>query len=152
MFKFDESMIGKKVRFIDAKAHESAPRFYPEVGTVGEIVGVEENDWAVQWPEMTVAKGFSGKYRWFCGEDEIELIEDSEKISNEEIWQMLKPKMEKNGLEWEHYGYDDKGNPIYLYKDIDVQKAIAIAYRSGYERCMKGRPFKFEGKKAENEG
>ena len=62
MFKFDESMIGRKVRFTNAKAHEEMPDFYPEVGTVGIIVSVEGtdfehlvDDFAVQWPRGTTS-------------------------------------------------------------------------------------------------
>ena len=62
-------------------------------------------------------------------------------MTNEEIWEMLRPKMEKNWLvpHW--------GNKELAYYQSDVINAIAIAYRSGYERAMKGRPFKFSEKK-----
>ena len=62
-------------------------------------------------------------------------------MTNEEIWEMLKPKMRKNGLTpyW--------GNKEVAYYQSDVANAIAIAYRSGYERAMKGRPFKIGEKK-----
>ena len=70
-------------------------------------------------------------------------------MTNEEIWEMLKPKMEKNGLTYLHYGYNGDGKKFFYYKDSDVINAIAVAYRSGYERCMKGRPFKIGEKKNE---
>lgn len=62
-------------------------------------------------------------------------------MTNEEIWEMLRPKMEKNWLvpHW--------GNKELAYYQSDVINAIAIAYRSGYERAMKGRPFKIGEKK-----
>lgn len=62
-------------------------------------------------------------------------------MTNEEIWKMLRPKMEKNWLvpHW--------GDKELAYYQSDVINAIAIAYRSGYERAMKGRPFKFGEKK-----
>lgn len=67
-------------------------------------------------------------------------------MTNEEIWEMLKPKMEKNGLIINNYRVGGKSFiPTYDY-DV-VHEAIAIAYRSGYERAMKGRPFKFGEKK-----
>lgn len=56
MFKFDESMYGKQVRFINAKAHEEMPDYYPEVGTIGIVVPVAGtdfehlvDDFAIQW-------------------------------------------------------------------------------------------------------
>ena len=66
-------------------------------------------------------------------------------MTNEEIWKMLKPKMEKNGLKT--YYRVTPYHHILSYDCADAQKAIAIAYRSGYERAMKGRPFKIGEKK-----
>lgn len=70
-------------------------------------------------------------------------------MTNEEIWKMLKPKMEKNGLKT--YYRVTPYRHILSYDCVDAQKAIAIAYRSGYERAMKGRPFKI-GEKKEKKG
>ena len=44
MFKFDESMYGRKVRFVNVKAHEEMPWCYPKVGTIGVIVPVKGTD------------------------------------------------------------------------------------------------------------
>lgn len=72
-------------------------------------------------------------------------------MTNEEIWKMLEGKMRKNDLQRfnsyevsliEMYGYDYN-----YYKEEDVHNAIAIAYRSGYERAIRGRPFKIGEKK-----
>lgn len=67
-------------------------------------------------------------------------------MTNEEIWEMLIPKLNKNetlikGARSGLFG------PIFYYEEKGVQNAIAIAYRSGYERAMKGRPFKIGEKK-----
>ena len=68
-------------------------------------------------------------------------------MTNKEIWEMLKPKMEKNGLNGIHMGripcsfYLDF-NLIKWYKEDDVHNAIALAYKVGYLRAIKGRPFK----------
>ena len=67
-------------------------------------------------------------------------------MTNEEIWEMLENKMRKNGLEIAGYLQDYTGE-VGCYDEDDVHNAIAIAYRSGYERAMKGRPFKFGEKK-----
>lgn len=74
-------------------------------------------------------------------------------MTNEEIWEMLESKMRKNGLISDIYSCT-KPNGFYLkeaYESKDVHNAIAIAYRSGYERAMKGRPFKI-GEKKKNGG
>lgn len=67
-------------------------------------------------------------------------------MTNEEIWKMLENKMRKNGF---HYSLAyDKNNVEYeMYSKGLVFDLIAIAYRSGYERAMKGRPFKIGEKK-----
>lgn len=80
---------------------------------------------------------------------------DNINLTNKEIWDFLKNKMSKNGLVPKasivHVHAEDYPNNeveiIKTYYDSDVHNAIAIAYRSGYERAMKGRPFKFGEKK-----
>lgn len=76
-------------------------------------------------------------------------------MTNEEIWKMLETKMQKNGLtskvnvintNIDNYP-DNEVEIIKAYYEFDVINAIAIAYRSGYERAMKGRPFKIGEKK-----
>ena len=67
-------------------------------------------------------------------------------LSDYEIYDMLKPKM-KNSNVWNHgyrtVAYDDGYHLV--REDNDVIKAIALAYRSGYLRAKKGRPFKIGG-------
>ena len=60
MFKFDESMIGRKVRFVNTKLHEEMPEYYPKVGTIGTII---PSTWdyfnvkfLVDWPEYSTKK------------------------------------------------------------------------------------------------
>ena len=73
----------------------------------------------------------------------------------EEIWEMIRPKMEKNGLSAymfrtptiENIGGDIKWVEDQVYKANDVHNAIALAYKVGYLRAMKGRPFKIGEKK-----
>ena len=81
-------------------------------------------------------------------EDDIMLIEELPDMSDEEIYDMLKPKM-KNSHVWNHgyrtVAYDDGYHLV--REDNDVIKAIALAYRSGYLRAKKGRPFKIGGEK-----
>ena len=79
MFKFDESMIGRKVRFVNAKAHEKNPRYYPEIGTIGVIVSTKDTDFewfcydfAVQWPKGNT----TGTDCWIVGEENLELVEE----------------------------------------------------------------------------
>ena len=81
--------------------------------------------------------------------DEDKLIKiDETALSDDEIYDMLKQKM-KNSNVWNHgyraVAYDDGYHLV--REDNDVIKAIALAYRSGYLRAKKGRPFKIGGEK-----
>ncbi len=80
-------------------------------------------------------------------EDELVLYNEPT-LSDDEIYDMLKPKM-KNSNVWKHgyrtVAYDDGYHLV--REDDDVIKAIALAYRSGYLRAKKGRPFKIGGEK-----
>ena len=69
-------------------------------------------------------------------EDELVLYNEPT-LSDYEIYDMLKPKMKKSEV------YIDRG----CYYELDGTKAIALAYRSGYLRAKKGRPFKIGGEK-----
>ena len=80
-------------------------------------------------------------------EDDLVLY-DEPTLSDYEIYDMLKPKMKNNNV-WNHgyraVAYDDGYHLV--REDNDVIKAIALAYRSGYLRAKKGRPFKIGGEK-----
>lgn len=81
--------------------------------------------------------------------DEDKLVKiDEYTLSDDGIYNMLKPKM-KNSNVWNHgyraVAYDDGYHLV--REDNDVIKAIALAYRSGYLRAKKGRPFKIGGEK-----
>ena len=80
-------------------------------------------------------------------EDDLVLYDETA-LSDDEIYDMLKPKMEKNNA-WSHgYRVAAYNDGYHLVReDNDVIKAIALAYRSGYLRAKKGRPFKIGGEK-----
>ena len=80
----------------------------------------------------------------------------------DEIYDMLKPKMD-NILHWhsvesikndpflpqilEWVGNDINVRYQQYCTELDIKQAIALAYRSGYLRAKKGRPFKIGGEK-----
>ena len=80
-------------------------------------------------------------------EDDLVLYDETA-LSDDEIYNMLKPKM-KNSNVWNHgyraVAYDDGYHLV--REDNDVINAIALAYRSGYLRAKKGRQFKIGGEK-----
>lgn len=71
-------------------------------------------------------------------------------MTNEEIWKMLEGKMRKNGLKKKMgalYCDNKLTNGYWVYTPDDVHNAIALAYKVGYLRSQKGRPFKIGEKK-----
>lgn len=150
--RLSKDMIGNKVRCTYKNG-----LYYPEVGTIGTIVQYDSYDeshsYKVQWPKGSTI----GDNRWWVYNDYIDLVEDDKTskqeipdMTNEEIWKMLKPKMEKNGLNKKMGGLHIDKNLVdgfWVYSIDNVHNAIALAYRSGYERAMKGRPFKIGEKK-----
>lgn len=70
-------------------------------------------------------------------EDDITLIEQIPDMTNNEIYYMLKPKLEKAEVIKNKYNMTT----------VNVNEAVGLAYRSGYLRAKKGRPFKIGGEK-----
>ena len=69
--------------------------------------------------------------------DSLALYQEIPDMTDDEIYDMLKPKMEKAGA----------CTDMAYWDLLDERKAIALAYRSGYLRAKKGRPFKIGGEK-----
>ena len=85
-------------------------------------------------------------------EDDLVLY-DEYALSDDEIYNMLKPKLDNsvfNGCIKFNLpvimGFDGM-EKVRCYRENEVIKAIALAYRSGYLRAKKGRPFKIGGEK-----
>ena len=143
-----KNMVGKKVRLVNKEEHY----YTVSNGSIGTIIDFDEDDditpYQVKWE--------SGEIGWVFARD-IEEIESNpiSEMTNKEIWEMLKPKMEKNGLKstvsvtrvptlWD--GKDLIKFKKAYYED-DVHNAIALSYKVGYLRSQKGRPFKIGGNK-----
>lgn len=89
-------------------------------------------------------------------EDSIVAYEKEIDISDDEIYNMLKPKLESMCMKTEYHKllptvfeleFESKNDYEPYIPESDVIKAIALAYRSGYLRAKKGRPFKIGGEK-----
>lgn len=137
--------IGMKVRFIGKTKHEKFPEFYPEVGTVGEIVGFLGEQILVKWPEGTVRSFWYNDYTWPTASSTIEplILPMKEGITDKEnytIWEMLKPKMAKN--QFIHSGE---------YISEEIKKMVELAYTCGYRRAKKGKPFMYAKKNIKGE-
>ena len=81
------------------------------------------------------------------------VLYDETALSDDEIYTMLKPKLDNsvfNGCIKFNLpviiGFDGM-EKVRCYRENEVIKAIALAYRSGYLRAKKGRPFKIGGEK-----
>lgn len=105
----------------------------------------------VEWDLCEVFGGYyiqmEENYYAIMPEDELVLYNEPT-LSDDEIYDMLKPKMKKSNV-WNHgYRVVAYNDGYHLVRDDnDVIKAIALAYRSGYLRAKKGRPFKIGGEK-----
>lgn len=140
MSKFN---VGDKVRYIGSE-HDINSQWFPSIGTIGTVVqDVDEIDCYIQWPKGSTSK----EDCWYCNKNDIELVENVD-MTNEEIWEMLRPKMEKNAITTKNIHAGLFG-PVYTYNAKEVHNAIALAYKVGYFRSQKGRPFKIGEKKVE---
>lgn len=131
--------VGDKVVFINAQKHKSHSRYYPAVGTVGTVVDIDEHpieDFGlmVNWGD---AKGVDvwqvdGTKSWWCNEADVKpYICDGNDCTDDEVWEMLKPKMSQ---------FVRAGLDVDLYSPT-VKNMVVAAYRSGYGRATKGRSF-----------
>lgn len=110
----------------------------------------------VEWDLCEVFGGYYIKmeenYYAIMPEDELVLYNEPT-LSDDEIFNMLKPKLDNsvfNGCIKFNLpvimGFDGM-EKVRCYRENEVIKAIALAYRSGYLRAKKGRPFKIGGEK-----
>ena len=90
------------------------------------------------------------------------VLYDETNMYIDDIYDMLKPRM-NNILHWnsvksikndpfppqifEWVGHDINVRYQQYCNECDIKQAIALAYRSGYLRAKKGRPFKIGGEK-----
>ena len=109
--------------------------------------------------EVDVCEVFGGyyikmkeNYYAIMPEDDLVLYDETA-LSDDEIYTMLKPKLNNsvfNGCIKFNLpvimGFDGM-EKVRCYRENEVIKAIALAYRSGYLRAKKGRPFKIGGEK-----
>lgn len=153
--KNPEKYIGKRVRMIDKDLREKNPLYYPKFGTVGTITGfgITDNTIHVDWGKNSgVGKNFiENNYAWAVAWSSVELVDDTQfNMTDEEIWEMFKPKIEKLGINYDgtYIRYPSILDKPKKYMDIPtVQKLVATVYRSGYGRGQKGRPFMIGEKK-----
>lgn len=143
----NETLIGKKVRFVGKPTSEFYELFCPDYDIVGTITDICGGDMEVEWPKGAMLN--DGAF-WYT-KNELELVEE---MTNEEIWEMLKPKMEKNGFLDKAFevcfidrACEHNVNKKEVFLKKDVYDAIALAYKVGYLRSQKGRPFKIGEKK-----
>ena len=141
-----ENWIGRKVQMAVDLGN---PDWYPKVNTVGTIVRTDKCTVLVNWgKESGVRENCKGKYEWYVAWNKITPVNFD--MTDEEIWEMFKPKMEKLGINYDgtYIKYRSISKEPKKYMDIPtVQKLVATVYRSGYGRGQKGRPFVIGEKK-----
>ena len=149
MSKFN---VGDKVRYI-GKPDEVYG--VPKYGDVGYVASTNSKRTYCQ----VIWKYGSFSYIRHCDKEEIEMVID---MTNEEIWEMLRSKMEKHNILAElgvlcqgEDKLDQLLNPNIIegkyvtdvYNATVARYAIALAYKVGYLRAIKGRPFKIGERK-----
>ena len=141
--KLEDCKVGMEVKFIDENEHKMDPWCYPPVGTIGTIVEITSIDIYVKWPKGST----SGKDEWYCAASAVEEV--NLPLTDGEIWDMLSAKMEKNGVKVDCFRTETGDFPSFsypLYSKEALIRAVALAYRVGYKRAEKGRPFKYGDK------
>lgn len=105
----------------------------------GEVIYVEKDGYKGELVYKLFVKGVT----LWVKEDWISRVVSN--MTDDEIYDMLKPKMEKMGIDYNGELFDE-------YMSIeDVKRLVATVYRSGYGRGQKGRPF-IIGKKKKQGG
>ena len=143
--KVTEDMIGKKVVMVDRSICDDDYDCYPKNGTVGTIVELyncyddDGLNVQVQWARGST----SDDDLWWVDERAIEFYEDDTQMPYDKIWKMLEPKMEKNGLTPCETKISCGMVTTSYYNFRVFEKAVALAYKVGYMRAKKGRPFKY---------
>lgn len=128
-------------------------------GEGGEVVHVEPDGYdGLRVYQIFIKDSINGDRYFWVKENEISFDPDYiknqiPKMTDDEIYDMLKPKMEKmdidsNGTMTTVTMNDYRTESINHYMSIeDVKRLVATVYRSGYGRGQKGRPFVISKKK-----
>nr|DAH10763.1 MAG TPA: hypothetical protein [Caudoviricetes sp.] len=128
--------VGDRVVFVNAEKHKSMSWCYPKIDSIGIVKEIGHNNMLVDWGDAEGVDFNSGSKTtksWWCYEEDVKPYHEPE---DDEVWEMLKPKMERI---------------VTILADVDnfhdeVKKMVVDAYRSGYGRAMKGRPFRIKPK------
>ena len=128
-------------------------------GEKGEVACVEPDTYDGFLVYEIVVKNSDGRDNFFWVEEDWialdpEYIKNrNSEITDDEIYNMLKPKMQKMGINFNGTMTavtmsDFRTESIDYYMPIeDVKRLVATVYRSGYGRGQKGRPFIIGGKR-----
>lgn len=129
MSKFN---VRDKVVFLNADKHKRMSHFYPAVGSIGIIEEVRnDNTIKVNWGNAEGVDTLNGKKAWWCDKVDIKLFYKEREHTNDEVWEMLKPKMRQFALP--NQNIDNLSQ--------EIKNMVVAAYRSGYGRATKGRDF-----------
>ena len=126
--------VGDKIVFTNAEKHEISNKIYPAVGTVGTVKEICEERLLIDWGDakgVEISCSHDNTKLWWCAENDVKSYTQENNYTDDEVWEMLKPKMRQFASE----SFD-----IDLYCS-NVKDMVVAAYRSGYGRATKGRSF-----------
>lgn len=66
----DNIKVGSKVRMIDEEGHRNNPWCFPDVGTLGIVTELSDNNCKVQWPKGTTIEAD----KWWCNYERLEVL------------------------------------------------------------------------------
>ena len=66
----DNVKVGSRVKMIDDECHKNNPWCFPDVGMVGVVTELSDNNCKVQWPEGITTK----PDRWWCNYEHLEVL------------------------------------------------------------------------------
>ena len=122
-------------------------------GEKGEVIYVESDTYDGLLVYEIAVKNNNGSDSFFWAKEDWIVLDpeytknQNPEMTDDEIYNMLKPKMQKMGIDFNGSMTgitmsDYRTESVNYYMPIeDVKRLVATVYRSGYGRGQKGRPF-----------
>lgn len=125
--------VGDKVVMVCKELHETCPRFFPAVGTVGTITSTWSTTSAIQWPKGST----SGYDNWTISNSHIKLVEGEKNMFTKDMLRTghivttrdkRKMLVMRNYLDDRDWFIDKKGCVMYSFDNYtDTLKSVHVS-------------------------